>query len=114
MRRKALVATLLVVLPALACPVERESLVREFKGGKRQLSLVMGENDFPTVISQNGALKEVIATAAATGLTRRLAVLRGAGHVPANALVEGLRDLFDGWKASKDSAEGSASRKAGG
>ena len=93
---------------------KRESLVREFKGGKRQLSLVMGENDFPTVISQNGALKEVIATSAPAGLTCRLAVLRGAGHVPANALVEGLRDLFDGWKPVKDPAEGSADRKAGG
>ena len=25
-------------------------------------------------------------------------VLRGAEHVPANSLVAGLRDLFDGWK----------------
>ena len=58
----------------------------------------MGENDFPTVISLNGALKEVIATSAPAGLTCRLAVVRGAGHVPVNSLVEGLRDLFDGWK----------------
>lgn len=93
---------------------KRESLVREFKGGKRQVALVMGENVFPTVISQNGALKELIATSAPAGLTCRLAVLRGAGHVPVNALVEGLRDLYDGWKAPKDPAEGNADRKAGG
>ncbi|MBK8594646.1 MAG: hypothetical protein IPP07_20775 [Holophagales bacterium] len=103
-------------LPVEAGRIESTFLgeTREFKGGRRQLSLVMGENDFPTVISQNGALKEVIATSAPAGLTCRLAVLRGAGHVPANALVEGLRDLFDGWKPPKDSAEGSANRKAGG
>lgn len=76
----------------------RESLVREFKGGKKKLSLVMGERDFPTIISQNGALKEVIDTAAPAGLSCRLAVLRGAEHVPANSLVAGLRDLFEGWK----------------
>jgi predicted alpha/beta superfamily hydrolase len=77
---------------------KRGSLVRDFKGGKRQLSLVMGENDFPTVISLNGALKELIASSAPAGLSCRLAVVRGAGHVPVNSLVEGLRDLFDGWK----------------
>lgn len=77
---------------------KRGSLVRDFKGGKRQLSLVMGERDLPTVISENGALKELIDTSAPAGLSCRLAVLRGAGHVPANSLVEGLRDLFDGWK----------------
>ena len=78
----------------------RERLVREFKGGKRQLSLVMGERDFPTIIRQNGELKELIDTAAPAGLSCRFAVLRGAGHVPANSLAEGLRDLFDGWKAT--------------
>ncbi|MCL4807220.1 MAG: hypothetical protein KJ062_05410 [Thermoanaerobaculia bacterium] len=77
---------------------KRESLVREFKGGKKKLALVMGERDFPTIISQNGALKELIDTAAPAGLSCRLAVLRGAEHVPANSLVAGLRDLFDGWK----------------
>lgn len=77
---------------------KREGLVREFKGGKKKLSLVMGERDFPTIISQNGALKELIDTTAPTGLSCRLAVLRGAEHVPANSLVAGLRDLFDGWK----------------
>ena len=77
---------------------KRGSLVRGFKGGKRKLSLVMGERDLPTVVSQNGALKELIDTAAPAGLSCRLAVLRGAEHVPANSLVEGLRALFDGWK----------------
>ncbi len=83
---------------------KRESLVREFKGGKRKLALVMGEKDFPTIISLNGALKEQIETSAPAGLTCRLAVLRGAGHVPANSLVEGLRDLFEGWKATPEPA----------
>ena len=73
----------------------------------------MGENDFPTVISQNGALKELIATSAPAGLTCRLAVLRGAGHVPVNSLVEGLRDLFDGWKAIGEPGPVSETRPAG-
>ena len=84
---------------------KRESLVREFKGGKKKLSLVTGERDFPTIISQNGALKELIDTAAPAGLSCRLAVLRGAEHVPANSpnsLVAGLRDLFDGWKPAPE------------
>lgn len=84
---------------------KRESLVREFKGGKKKLALVMGERDFPTIISQNGALKEVIDTAAPAGLSCRLAVIRGAEHVPANSLVAGLRDLFDGWKPAAPAPE---------
>lgn len=87
---------------------KRENLVREFKGGRRQLSLVMGENDLPTVISLNGVLKELIDSSAPAGLSCRLAVLRGAGHVPANSLVAGLRDLFDGWKPGRDFVEAGA------
>ena len=85
---------------------KRGSLVREFRGGKKQLSLVMGERDFPTIISQNGELKELIDTTAPAGLSCRLAVLRGAEHVPANSLVAGLRDVFDGWKAPREPAGG--------
>ncbi|MHB8797544.1 MAG: alpha/beta hydrolase [Thermoanaerobaculia bacterium] len=77
---------------------KRESLVKEFRGGKRRLSLVMGERDLPTVISQNGALKELIDTAAPAGLSCRLAVVRGAEHVPVDSLAAGLRDVFDGWR----------------
>jgi tetratricopeptide (TPR) repeat protein len=81
---------------------ERDSRVRDFKGGKRHLCLVMGENDLPTVISLNAALKETIdSLAPAGGLSCRLAVIRGAEHVPANSLTEGLRDLFDGWKVTQ-------------
>lgn len=80
---------------------KRESLVKEFKGGKRRLSLVMGERDLPTVISQNGALKELIDTAGPAGLSCRLAVVRGAEHVPPDSLAAGLRDVFDGWKITE-------------
>jgi len=80
---------------------KRESLVKEFRGGKRRLSLVMGERDLPTVISQNGALKELIDTAGPTGLSCRLAVVRGAEHVPPDSLAAGLRDVFDGWKITE-------------
>ncbi|MHB1045064.1 MAG: alpha/beta hydrolase [Thermoanaerobaculia bacterium] len=79
---------------------KRESLVKEFKGGRRRLSLVMGERDLPTVISQNGALKELIDSSAPAGLTCRLAVVRGAEHVPVDSLATGLRDVFDGWKTT--------------
>jgi predicted alpha/beta superfamily hydrolase len=80
---------------------ERDGLVRDFKGGRRRLSLVMGENDFPTVISQNGALKEQISMAAPAGLSCRLTVIPDGGHVPANSLIEGLRALFDGWRITQ-------------
>jgi predicted alpha/beta superfamily hydrolase len=79
----------------------RDSLVRDFKGGRRRLALVMGEYDFPTVISLNGALKEQIAMSAPAGLSCRLAVIPNGEHVPANSLVEGLRGLFDGWKLTQ-------------
>ncbi len=37
---------------------ERDERIRTFAGGKRQLVLVMGEQDLPTVLVQNSALKE--------------------------------------------------------
>ena len=76
----------------------RDNLVRDFKGGRRQLALVMGEYDFPTIISLNGALKEQINSMAPAGLSCRLAVIRNGEHVPATSLIEGLRTVFDGWK----------------
>jgi predicted alpha/beta superfamily hydrolase len=79
----------------------REDLVADFKGGKRQLVLVMGEYDLPTVVSQNGALKETIGMTAPAGLTCRLRVIENGEHVPPDALVEGLRVLFQGWKVTR-------------
>ena len=76
----------------------RDAWIRDLKGGDKRLVLVMGENDLPTVISQNGALKEQIDMLAPPGLSCRLAVLDGGGHVPGNSLVEGLRLAFEGWK----------------
>jgi hypothetical protein len=77
---------------------KRDEWVRDFKGGKRRLVAVMGENDLPTVISQNGALKEAIDTQAPPDLTGRFLVIEKGGHVPADALPEGLKALFEGWK----------------
>jgi predicted alpha/beta superfamily hydrolase len=68
---------------------KRDQLIRDFKGGKRKLALVMGEDDFPTILSQNGELKEKIDMMAPAGLTCRFTVIGNAGHVPANALLEG-------------------------
>ncbi len=79
---------------------KRDQLIRDFKGGKRKLALVMGEDDFPTILSQNGELKEKIDMMAPPGLACRFAVITNAGHVPANALLEGMRSLFAGWKLS--------------
>jgi uncharacterized protein len=79
----------------------RDNLVGSFKGGRRELVLVMGEHDLPTVVSLNGALKETISTKAPAGLTCRLRVIENGEHVPPDALVEGLRVLFQGWKITR-------------
>ncbi len=79
---------------------KRDQMIRAFKGGPRRLVLVMGERDFPTIISGNGELKENIDTLAPEGLTCRLAVIDNGGHVPGDSLVEGLRLLFEGWRIS--------------
>jgi len=76
----------------------RDSLVKNWKGGEKFLYLVMGEQDFPTIIRLNGALKEVIDIDKPTGLTCRLSVLEGEGHVPASSMLEGLKCLFRDWK----------------
>jgi hypothetical protein len=85
---------------------ERNDLVRDFKGGRRRLALVMGERDLPTVISQNGALKEQIDQSAPAGLSCRLMVIPNGEHVPASSLVEGLRALFEGWRIDQGLTEG--------
>ncbi|MBM3304495.1 MAG: hypothetical protein FJY79_00890 [Candidatus Aminicenantes bacterium] len=76
----------------------RGAWIRDFKGSDKRLILFMGENDLPTVLSQNSALKEQCDLLAPTGLSCRMAVLGGCGHVPGNSLVEGLRLVFEGWK----------------
>jgi len=86
---------------------ERDQLIQNFKGGRRKLALVMGEQDYPTVISLNGALKEQISNLAPAGLSCRLAVIRNGEHVPANSLIDGLRDLFDGWRITQRLTENS-------
>jgi hypothetical protein len=83
---------------------KRDQMIRDFKAGERKLSLVMGENDFPTILSQNGELKEACATIAPAGLSCRFTVIENAGHVPDEALLAGLRGLFAGWKAAKPAA----------
>ncbi len=80
---------------------KRDQMVRDFKGGERKLSLVMGENDFPTILSHNGELKEKCDVIAPKGLSCRFTVIDNAGHVPENALLAGMRSLFTGWKAAK-------------
>ena len=85
----------------------REKLIADFKGGKRHLVLVMGEHDLPTVVSLNGALKETIGMKAPAGLTCRLRVIENGEHVPPDALVEGLRVLFQGWKITRPLTESS-------
>jgi len=87
----------------LAVPIfsaHRDAWIRGFKGGGKRLVLIMGENDLPTVLSQNGALKEQCDLLAPAGLTCRMAVIGGGGHVPGNSLVEGLRRAFEGWKTA--------------
>lgn len=78
---------------------ERDDLIRRCTGKKRDLVLVMGENDLPTVLTQNSALKERIDILAPVGLACRLSVVAHGGHVPPSALLTGLRCLFEGWPA---------------
>lgn len=85
----------------------RDNLVGGFKGGRRELVLVMGEYDFPTVVSLNGGLKETIGMKAPAGLTCRLRVIENGEHVPPDALIEGLRVLFQGWKTTRRLTESS-------
>jgi enterochelin esterase-like enzyme len=85
----------------------RDNLVGSFKGGRRDLVLVMGEHDLPTVVSLNGALKETIGIRAPAGLTCRLRVIENGEHVPPDSLVEGLRVLFQGWKIAGPLTESS-------
>lgn len=85
----------------------RDKLIREFKGGRRRLCLVTGERDLPTVVSLNGALMEKISSFAPAGLNCRLSVIENAGHVPDNALLEGLRLLFADWKLTQPLSESS-------
>jgi predicted alpha/beta superfamily hydrolase len=84
---------------------KRDQLIRDFKGGQRNLVMVMGEHDLPTVLSQNGELKEKIDVGAPTDLTCRFAVIGNGGHVPENALLEGLRCHFEGWKITRPLSE---------
>jgi len=98
----------------LSVPVfrsHRDAWIRGFKGGEKRLVLIMGENDLPTVLSQNGALKEQCDLTAPAGLTCRLAVLGGGGHVPGASLVEGLRLAFEGWKDRRAAARPKESDK---
>ena len=65
----------------------------------------MGERDLPTVLSQNGELKEKFDLYAPPDLACRFAVIANGEHVPANALLEGLRYLFEGWKITRPLTE---------
>jgi uncharacterized protein len=76
---------------------ERDERIRTFAGGRRRLVLVMGEQDLPTVLAQNGVLKEKVEMLAPVGLTCRLTVIERGEHVPADALLTGVRRLFEGW-----------------
>jgi uncharacterized protein len=85
----------------LSVPVfrtQRDAWIRAFKEKGRRLILIMGENDLPTILSQNGALKEQCDIVAPAGLSCRMVVIGGGGHVPGDSLVEGLRRAFEGWK----------------
>ena len=80
---------------------KRDDWIRGFKGGKRRLVAVMGENDLPTVLSRNGALKEALDSLAPPDLTCQFRVIGNGGHVPADSLQQGLSALFEGWKIAQ-------------
>ena len=80
---------------------KRDEWIRDFKGGRRRLVMVMGENDLPTILSHNGALKETLDTLAPPDLTCQFRVIGNGGHVPADSLQQGLSALFEGWKITQ-------------
>ena len=84
---------------------KRDEWIRGFKGGRRRLVAVMGENDLPTVLSQNGGLKEALDSLAPPDLTCRFLVIENGGHVPADSLQQGLRALFEGWRIAQPLTE---------
>lgn len=66
----------------------------------------MGENDLPTVISLNGALKEALDSLAPPDLTCQFRVIGNGSHVPADSLQQGLKALFEGWEIVQPLKEG--------
>jgi len=80
---------------------ERDERIRTFTGGRRRLVLVMGEQDLPTVLVQNSALKEKVEMLAPAGLGCRLTLIEHGEHVPADALLTGVRRLFEGWSLGR-------------
>ena len=80
---------------------ERDERIRTFAGGRRRLVLVMGEQDLPTVLVQNAALKETVEMVAPAGLSCGFAVVERGEHVPAGALLTGVRRLFEGWSLGR-------------
>ncbi len=108
-KRPDLAEAYIAASATLSVPIfhdRRDEWIRGFKGGDRRLVLVMGENDLPTILSQNGALKESLAELAPSGLAGRLIVIEKGEHVPGQALLEGLRRVYEGWKpAAKDQSE---------
>lgn len=81
---------------------QRDELIKGLGGDTRRLVLVMGENDFPTVLTGNSALKERIDILAPAGLECRLGVIAHGGHVPPSSLLTGVRTLFEGWPADME------------
>ncbi len=114
-KRPDLADSYIAASATLSIPIFRgqgDDWIRGFKGGNRRLVLVMGENDLPTVLSLNGALKESLAVLAPSGLTSRLIVIENGEHVPGRALLEGLRRVYEGWKpAAKGQAETGQDRR---
>lgn len=81
---------------------KRDDLIRGLDGGKRQLVMVNGENDLPTVLTHTSALKERIDILAPAGLGCRLSVVAHGGHVPPSAFLTGMRCVFEGWPAEAE------------
>jgi hypothetical protein len=102
--RPTLASAYLAASATLSVPgflAKRDELIRTFAGGRRQLVLVMGEQDLPTVLVQNSAVKERIDMLAPAGLTCRLTVVERGEHVPAVSLLTAVRHLFEGWSLGR-------------
>jgi predicted alpha/beta superfamily hydrolase len=111
-KRPDLAEAYIAASATLSIPIfrgRRDGWIRDFKGGNRRLILVTGENDLPTILSQNGALKEALAASAPAGLSSRLAVIESGEHVPGAALLKGLKLVYEGWKPAASGRSGASS-----
>lgn len=75
-----------------------DSLINTWSGGDRYLHIIDGETDSPGILERNQYFMNKIDSLKPAGIIVEYTLLKGEGHVPKDALIVGLKDLFSGWK----------------